>query len=195
MRSRRRPENAVDERHRLLVEEMPLALYVAALHETSHALYVSPAIVDLLGHDLERWRANPALFEELVHPDDREQVLELVAAAKESGRPYEGEYRMLHANGSVIWVHDQAVTVHDDQGRPLHWQGFLVDVTARKEAEARYQALVEQLPLITYVDAPNRSRNTAAYISPQVETILGYTQTEWHSSPDFFVAPPPPGRP
>jgi PAS domain S-box-containing protein len=150
------------ERHRLLVEEMPLALYVAALHETSHALYVSPAIVDLLGHDLERWRAHPALFEELVHPDDRERVLQLVAAAKKSGRPYEGEYRMLHADGSVVWVHDQAVTVHDDQGRPLHWQGFLVDVTARKEAEARYQALVEQLPLITYVDAPSRSRNTAA---------------------------------
>ena len=174
------------ERHRLLVEEMPLALYVAALHETSHALYVSPAIVDLLGHDLERWHANPALFEELVHPDDREQVLELVAAAKKSGRPYEGEYRMLHADGSVIWVHDQAVTVHDEHGRPLHWQGFLVDVTARKEAEARYQALVEQLPLITYVDAPNRSRNTAAYISPQVETILGFPLDDWLGDPEFF---------
>jgi PAS domain S-box-containing protein len=186
VRSRRRPENAVDERHRLLVEEMPLALYVAALHETSHALYVSPAIVDLLGHDLERWRANPALFEELVHPDDRQRVLELVAAAKKSGRPYEGEYRMLHENGSVIWVHDHAVTVHDDQGQPLHWQGFLVDVTARKEAEARYQALVEQLPLITYVDAPNRSRNTAAYISPQVEPILGFPLDDWLGDPEFF---------
>ena len=174
------------ERHRLLVEEMPLALYVAALHETSHALYVSPAIVDLLGHDLERWRANPALFEELVHPDDRERVLQLVAAAKKNGRPYEGEYRMLHADGSVVWVHDQAVTVHDEQGRPLHWQGFLVDVTARKEAEARYQALVEQLPLITYVDAPNRSRSTAAYISPQVETILGFPIDDWLADPDFF---------
>ena len=176
----------MDRRHRLLVEVMPLALYVAALHETSHALYVSPAIVDLLGHDLERWRANPALFEELVHPDDREQVLQHVAAAKKSGRPYEGEYRMLHADGSVIWVHDQAVTVHDEHGRPLHWQGFLVDVTARKEAEARYQALVEQLPLITYVDAPNRSRNTAAYISPQVESILGFPLDAWLADPEFF---------
>jgi hypothetical protein len=51
---------------------------------TSHALYVSPAIVDLLGHDLDRWHSNPALFEELVHPDDRERVLDLVTAAKKS---------------------------------------------------------------------------------------------------------------
>ena len=174
------------ERHRLLVEEMPLALYVAALDQTSHALYVSPAIVDLLGHGLERWQANPALFEEVVHPDDRAQVLEHVAKAKKSGEPYEGEYRMLHADGSVVWVQDHAVTVHDADGRALHWQGFLVDVTARKEAEARYQALVEQLPLITYVDQPRRSGNTAAYISPQVETILGFPLDDWHDDPEFF---------
>lgn len=183
---RRRSEHTADDRHRLLVEEMPLALYVSALQETSHAIYVSPAIVDLLGHELERWHANPALFEELVHPDDRERVLDLVSAAKKNGRPYEAEYRMLHANGSVVWVHDRAVTVHNAGGRPLHWQGFLVDVTARKEAEARYRALVEQLPLITYVDTPNRSRNTAAYISPQVETILGFPRDDWLGDPEFF---------
>jgi PAS domain S-box-containing protein len=174
------------ERHRLLVEEMPLALYVAALDQTSHALYVSPAIVDLLGHGLDRWQANPALFEEVVHPDDRDRVLDHVAAAKKSGEPYDGEYRMLHADGSVVWVQDRAVTVHDADARPLHWQGFLVDVTARKEAEARYQALVEQLPLITYVDQPRRSSNTAAYISPQVEAILGFPIDDWHDDPEFF---------
>ena len=182
----RRDEDELDERYRLLVEEMPLALYVAALHETSHALYVSPAIVDLLGHDLRDWRANPALFERLVHPDDRTRVLELVAAAKRSGAPHEAEYRMLHADGSVVWVHDHAVTVHDAEGRPLHWQGFLVDVTPRKDAEARYRALVEQLPLITYVDGPQSAGRTSAYISPQVETLLGYPLEDWHTDPDFF---------
>jgi len=185
-RRRHGDEDALDERYRLLVEEMPLALYVAALHETSHALYVSPAIVDLLGYDLRQWRTDPALFEELVHPDDRGRVLERVTAAKRSGEPYEAEYRMTHANGKVVWVHDQAVTVHDAGGRPLHWQGFLVDVTARKEAEARYRALVEQLPLITYVDSPESAGTTSAYISPQVETVLGYPLEDWHADPHFF---------
>jgi PAS domain S-box-containing protein len=185
-RARRRDEDELDERYRLLVEEMPLALYVAALHETSHALYVSPAIVDLLGHDLREWRTNPALFEQLVHPDERARVLERVAAARRSGSPYEAEYRMLHADGSVVWVQDHAVTVHDGDGRPLHWQGFLVDVTARKDAEARYRALVEQLPLITYMDSPAAAGTTSAYISPQVETLLGYPLDDWRADPDFF---------
>jgi PAS domain S-box-containing protein len=62
-----------------------------------------------------------------------------------------------------------------------------VDVKARREAEARYRTLVEQLPLITYIDAPNSSDEAADYVSPQIEDILGYTQEDWYSHPDFFV--------
>jgi PAS domain S-box-containing protein len=87
----------------------------------------------------------------------------------------------------VKWVHDRAVTVRDKKGRNVHWQGFLVDVTARKQAEARYRSLIEQLPLITYVDSPYSADEAAAYVSPQIEEILGYSLEEWHGSPTFFV--------
>src|SRR5581483_8862480 len=69
----------------------------------------------------------------------------------------------------------------------LHWQGFLVDVTARKHAEARFKTLAEQLPLITYIDTPYSADEAAAYVSPQIEDILGYPRDEWHSDPNFFV--------
>jgi PAS domain S-box-containing protein len=57
---------------------------------------------------------------------------------------------------------------------------------ARQEAEARYRALVEQLPLITYVDSPYTSDESAEYVSPQVQAILGYTPEEWCSVPGFY---------
>jgi PAS domain S-box-containing protein len=59
--------------------------------------------------------------------------------------------------------------------------------TAREEAEIRYRTLVEQLPLITYIDSPYSVDESADFISPQVETLLGYTQEEWFSHPDFYV--------
>src|SRR5260221_4752353 len=59
--------------------------------------------------------------------------------------------------------------------------------TARAEAEVRYRTLVEQLPLITYIDSPYSADEAADFISPQVETLLGYTQEEWFSHPDFYV--------
>jgi PAS domain S-box-containing protein len=145
---------ALDRRYQHLVEEMPLALYISALDERSNALYVSPAIVEQLGYSLDEWRENPQLFEEIIHRLDAERVLRAIETSKQEGNPYEAEYRLTRKDGSVVWVQDRAVTVLDDRGRRLHWQGFLVDVTARKQAEARYRTLVEQLPLITYIDTP-----------------------------------------
>ena len=132
-------------------------------------------------------RTNPLLFEKIVHPLDSERVLRAIAMAKAEMNPYEAEYRLYHKNGTVIWVQDRAVTVRDTRGGRFHWQGFLVDVTARKQAEARYRTLVEQLPLITYIDTPYSEDEAASYVSPQIEEILGYSLEEWHANPSFFV--------
>jgi PAS domain S-box-containing protein len=185
--SLRRRTAVAELRYRTLVEELPAALYISSVDETSYALYVSPAIVDLLGYPIEEWMEKPRLFDEILHPIDRDDVLDAITKAKADGSPYEAEYRLLRHDGDIIWVRDRAVTVRNSSGRPLHWQGFLVDVTARKHAEARFRTLAEQLPLITYIDTPYSTDEAASYVSPQVEDILGYTLEEWQSTQTFFV--------
>jgi PAS domain S-box-containing protein len=185
--SLRRRTAVAELRYRSLVEELPAALYISSIDETSYALYVSPAIVALLGYPIDEWERKPRLFEEILHPLDRDDVLDAVTKAKADGSPYEAEYRLLREDGDIVWVRDRAVTVRDSNSRPLHWQGFLIDVTARKHAEARFRTLAEQLPLITYIDTPYSADEAAAYVSPQIEDILGYTLDEWHSTPTFFV--------
>jgi PAS domain S-box-containing protein len=60
------------------------------------------------------------------------------------------------------------------------------DALARAErAEAQYRTLVEQLPAITYIEALDTGVVTA--ISPQVETILGYSQEEWMGDADLWI--------
>jgi PAS domain S-box-containing protein len=179
--------DALERRYRQLVEDMPLSFYITSIDTNLDPLYVSPAIVDLLGYSLDEWKANPLLFEEIVHPLDRDRVVRAIARAKAEMDPYEAEYRMYTKAGTVVWVHDHAVTVRDTPGGRFHWQGFLVDVTARKQAEARYRNLVEQLPLITYIDSPYSIDEAAAYVSPQIEEILGYGLEEWHASDSFFI--------
>jgi PAS domain S-box-containing protein len=58
--------------------------------------------------------------------------------------------------------------------------------TVQAVAEVRYRNLVEELPLITYIDSPRRERKTAAYVSPQIEAILGVPLDEWQHDPDAF---------
>ena len=179
--------DALERRYRQLVEDMPLSFYITSIDTNTDPLYVSPAIVDLLGYSLEEWKANSLLFEKIVHPLDSERVVRAIASAKAEMNPYEAEYRLYHKDGTVVWVQDRAVTVRDTRGGRFHWQGFLVDVTARKQAEARYRTLVEQLPLVTYIDTPYSIDEAASYVSPQIEEILGYSLEEWHANPSFFV--------
>ena len=55
----------------------------------------------------------------------------------------------------------------------------------RHEAESRYHALAEALPLVTLISAPN-DRNSVSYVSPQVETLLGYSPAEWQEDPELY---------
>jgi PAS domain S-box-containing protein len=49
-------------------------------------------------------------------------------------------------------------------------------------SDARYRALIEQIPAVVFL-APMEGELTEAYVSPQIETILGFTQEEWLSDP------------
>jgi PAS domain S-box-containing protein len=60
---------------------------------------------------------------------------------------------------------------------------------ARARAEAEYRTLLEQIPVIVYTDLvsnPDETDYSTRYISPQVETILGYTPDEWVSKPELW---------
>jgi PAS domain S-box-containing protein len=92
----------------------------------------------------------------------------------------------------MIVVHPGGDIVH--YGFMLSWATAMsiVAQTVRKrllyrvlEAEARHQILVEHLPLISYVKVATPTGGPI-YISPQVEQLLGYSQEEWLSRPDFW---------
>src|SRR6266540_2979759 len=58
-------------------------------------------------------------------------------------------------------------------------------VAGLREAESRYQALVEQLPLVTYI-ARLDAWSSSVFMSPQIETILGHPAQDWLDDPQFF---------
>ena len=74
-----------DHRYRSLVEQVPAVSYVARWEPGSPFAYVSPQIEDLLGFPAERWVAEPELWAERLHPDDRETRARRRAAQPRSG--------------------------------------------------------------------------------------------------------------
>jgi len=126
-----------EHRYRTLVEQLPLAIYIDALDESATSLYNSPQNAVITGYTRAEWQADPGLFAKIIHEDDRRRVLDGFEAARVDGVPFVSEYRIVRPDGSMVWVHDECVIVRDPAGEPLYRQGYLLDITQRKQAEER----------------------------------------------------------
>jgi diguanylate cyclase (GGDEF)-like protein/PAS domain S-box-containing protein len=134
-------------RYRTLVEQLPLAVYIDRVDAASSNVYTSPQIETMLGYTPEEWAANPSLFLELLHEDDRERVLAAHERTHATGEALHADYRLHTRDGRVVWVHDEAHLINDPQtGEPV-LQGYLLDITDRREAEEqlRHQAFHDPL--------------------------------------------------
>jgi PAS domain S-box-containing protein len=54
-----------------------------------------------------------------------------------------------------------------------------------RDGEAKYRALAQNLPLVTWLTSPG-DRGSLVYVSPQVESLVGYSPAEWRAEPDLF---------
>jgi len=79
-------------------------------------------------------------FENLVHPDDRAGLVELIAAGLKTGHAVDGEWRVIWPDGSIHWIAGCWQVLMDESGEPLRVIGVNTETTERKRAE---QALLE----------------------------------------------------
>jgi len=73
-----------------------------------------------------------------LHPDDLEPVLESIRKSAETLLPWQHEYRVSFADGSIRWLQGNAQPEREDDGGTL-WHGFISDITERKKAEAELE--------------------------------------------------------
>ena len=163
-------------------------------------LEVNRALCGILGYTEDELLAKT--FQDLTHPDDleadRDQARQLLANEITT---YQVEKRYLCKDGRVAWVRVTVSLVHDAKGDPLYFVFQMQDITpykaagaALREAEARYRTLVEQIPAAVYVD-PADALGSPLYVSPRVETLLGYAPDEWLAAVRSLDRAAPPGRP
>ena len=103
-------------RFKLLVETIPGVAYIAEPGEHGAWLYISPRLQQLLGYAPEEWIAEPTSWIDLIHPDDRTQVLEDEAGWTETtGGVHVGEYRLRASDGTYRWIRDAATAQPGDE--------------------------------------------------------------------------------
>jgi len=144
--------------------------------------YISPAVERVTGYRPEEQIGTSAFGS--VHPDDREQALNTFAEVlKVPGLHPPLEFRVPHKDGSWCYLEHVVNNLLDDPAV----SGVVVtsrDVTERKEAERklreaeqRYRTLIEKGPAVVYIQEIG-SPDSAIYMSPQIETLTGYSPEE-----------------
>jgi PAS domain S-box-containing protein len=180
-------------RYRALVEQIPAITYTQIEDPSSPTgfrdLYISPQTLPILGYTSEEWQADPTLWIQVTHPDDRDMVIEQDHRAASTGDRFQSEYRMIARDGRTVWFRDEAALIEDPATGLQFWQGVMLDITEMRAAElehaevqAKYRNLVEQLPCVVYL-ARYGDDGDWLYISPQLERVLGYTPQEWIEHP------------
>jgi PAS domain S-box-containing protein len=136
----------------------------------------------MLGWQPEELEGN--VFLDLLHADDHEKTARAFSGARDKGlAEIDLEVRVSTRSGEWRWI---AWNFRLEDGR---WYGAGQDTTERRVQEtvlsaqqAKLRALVEQVPAIVYTAGFGADAHWD-YVSPQIETLLGYTAEEWAADP------------
>ncbi len=118
-----------EERLSLIVDSIPGL--VGTRSATGEPEFVNRQMLEFFGPSLERlpdWTS-------LIHPDDRERVVNLWRRSVETGQLYDVEHRARRADGEFRWLHSRGQPLRDAEGRIIRWSIMLTDVDDRKRAE------------------------------------------------------------
>jgi PAS domain S-box-containing protein len=179
-RERERELREAVTRFQTLAEQIPAVTYIEQLGGPVRPTYVSPQYEQLFGFTPEQRLADPELWQRLLHPEDRDRVLAEIAAITDEADGWSLEYRMVHRDGRVVWVRDQAVKTYADDGMPLYYLGVLFDITESKLAQ---EELTHALDELRRADEIKNTFLTAVShdLRTPLATILGNAVTLEHA--------------
>jgi PAS domain S-box-containing protein len=179
-RTRRDDSNAEDS-FRPLVEQLLGAVYIEDVGAET-GWYFSPQIETVTSYTPDEWASDPDFFARVLHPEDRDWVLEATARAHVTGEPIRLEYRLIAKEGRVVWIQDDAAVARDADGNPRYFQGLLTDITERRELTAERDDLLERLREQNerLLDVDRVKDELLATVSHELRTpltsILGYLE-------------------
>lgn len=115
--------------------------------ETFLFSFVSKQAERILGYPVSQWLEQPTFWKDHLHPKDRDWALQFCMGAVAKKQSHDFEYRMIAADGRVVWFRD-LVSVVVEEGHPTRLRGVMVDMTERKRAESLLAAEKRLLEMI-----------------------------------------------
>ncbi len=166
---------------------------------TGELVYLNPMAETVYGRPTKEFFANPALWLDIVHPDDRPLAVSSWQKLLTTGSK-DMECRIVWPSGEVRWLRDRAWVVRDSNGKPVRIDGLTTDITQRVRMEealrvqtahttslqARLQHLLSSSPVAIYSASASGDFATN-FISDSVTALLGYQPRQFTESASFWA--------
>jgi PAS domain S-box-containing protein len=157
--------------------------------ETFQFTFVSPQAERILGYPVHDW-LQPNFWRDHTYPEDADWCAEFCFECTKRRQDHEFEYRMIAADGRIVWLHD-IVSVKVEPGGAVYLSGIMLDVTKRKLAEEELrqkteilQKIFDHIPvMVTFRAADGRPK----LVNREWERTFGWTLAEMRErSADIF---------
>ncbi|MCH7820193.1 MAG: PAS domain S-box protein [Candidatus Marinimicrobia bacterium] len=168
-----------DAKYRSLVESTNAVTWKLDL-TSGKFIYIGHQVEKMLGYPAESWDDFDT-WRERIHPEDRDEAVKFCVGASERGEDHNFEYRMITADGRVVWINDFVIIADGDEGQKK-LIGFWFDITERKKAEVSLKESEEKFrnfveSSIDLVFSLNKS-GVIEYISPMVGKLYSIKSDE-----------------
>ncbi len=144
MRARQALEES-EKRFRVLAEGAQDVIYRLEIGPSRRFSFVSPSIEKVTGYTPKDFYADPGILSKIVHPEDTAKGK---TPAPGTGAPEKPVVlRWIRKDTGIVWIEQQVVGIHDEDGNLVALEAICRDVTARKEEENRLQFEARHDPL------------------------------------------------
>ena len=145
---RRRTEETLRESQRrlaLLIDSLPGIVFSRNKDSQWSMKYLSEGCFALTGYTSDELVGNErSLYKTVIHAEDLAEVDKAIERAIAKKQPYVVEYQIYTKSGQVKWLWEKGSGVFNSQGKLLSLEGFITDITKRKQAEAEIRNALEK---------------------------------------------------
>ncbi len=171
------------ENYRILVSNIPGAVYRCRMYTKWTMLFLSDAIEEIVGFPPSDFIKNKRRsYHSIIHPEDARYVWNTIHEAVVERKQFQLKYRVIHSDTRVRWVREIGSGSFGDDGEVKYLEGVILDITNEietqmdlEENEKRYRMLYETMTQgVIYQD----NQGVILFANPAAEKILGQTFEE-----------------